>query len=61
MTAKTSTRPHTLSTQTAGVPKADRRTKRLTQTERPTPTAQATHEQEADRWVAQMMFENYNY
>ena len=60
MTLKTSTRPNTLWTKTVVVSKTDRRAKRPTPTDRPAPTTQAAHEQEADRWVAQMMFENYN-
>ncbi len=36
------------------------RTTRPAQTEAPQSTAQAQSEQEAERWVAEMMFDHYN-
>ncbi len=60
MTTQTDLRPHTLWAKTVVVAKADRRAKHPTPTDRPAPTTQAAREKEADRWVAQMMFENYN-
>jgi hypothetical protein len=61
MTSTTHTRPRTIWTDTVVVvSKADRRTQHPARLVRPVPTTQATREKEADRWVAQMMFDHYN-
>ena len=53
--------PRTLRDKTVVVvSRADRPTQRPAQPDRPASTTQAAREKEADRWVAQMMFDHYN-
>jgi hypothetical protein len=63
MTTQTPTRARSLWKDTqASVNKAETRVLGPAQIEQPgqAPQAQVSAEKEADRWVAEMMFENYN-
>ncbi len=63
MTLKTATRlrTHAISTDTTVVvSKTTKRAERAFATGRPASPPPNPAEKEADRWVAQMMFENYN-
>ncbi len=60
MTTQSDVLPRTLWDKTVVVSKTDRPTQQPAQPDRPASTTQATREKEADRWVAQMMFDHYN-
>ena len=63
MTPKTTHRPrthHVWTDTTIVVSEPTMRAERPPATERPAPVPQNPAEKEAERWVAQMMFENYN-
>jgi hypothetical protein len=61
MTTQTSTPPRSIWQDTRTiVSTAKTRALRPAHTEQPKPATKTQAEKEADRWVAQMMFENYN-
>jgi hypothetical protein len=61
MTTQTSTRTRSVWQDTRLiVSKTKTRTLRPAQTEQPKPATKSQAEKEADRWVAQMMFDHYN-
>jgi hypothetical protein len=61
MTTQTSTRTHGIWQDTRPiVSTAKTHTPRPTHTEQPRPTPKTKAEQEAERWVAEMMFDHYN-
>ncbi len=61
MTTQSDVLPRTLWDKTVVVvSKTDRRTPQPPPTDRTSSTTQATREKEADRWVAQMLFDHYN-
>ncbi len=61
MTTQSDVLPRTLWDKTVVVvSKTDRPTQQPAQPDRTAPTTQAAREKEADRWVADMMFDHYN-
>ena len=61
MTIQTSTRTRSIWQDTRTIVSMARtRTPRPAHTEQPAPATKSQAEQEADRWVAEMMFDHYN-
>ncbi len=60
MTPKTTNRTRNIWADAVVVLNTTARTDRPAPTEQPVPAARPATEEEADRWVAQMMFEDYN-
>lgn len=61
MTTQTSTRTRNIWQDTRSIiSTAPAQPKRSTRTEQPRPAPKTPAEQEADRWVAEMMFDHYN-
>ncbi len=60
MTSKTTNRTRNVWADAVVVSNTTARIDRPAPTEQPVPVARPATEEEADRWVAQMMFEDYN-